>query len=121
MARIKDEEREHRIHYEIIVDAYDEYEQAMGWYYHFAEKLKFPIKAVINLPLRGGKTEKKTVEIVEVDPKSETNLNLRLGIVEGTSKRVQYISPEQIESVQTTDENVDVLNDWLYWHDYKLL
>jgi hypothetical protein len=31
MARTKDAERDHRIHYEIIVDAYDEYEQAMGW------------------------------------------------------------------------------------------
>ena len=34
MAREKDAERKHRINYEIIVDAYDEYEQAMGWYIH---------------------------------------------------------------------------------------
>ena len=27
----KDEEREHRIDFEVIVDCYDEYEQAMGW------------------------------------------------------------------------------------------
>ncbi|MDX2255539.1 MAG: calcium-binding protein, partial [Pseudanabaenaceae cyanobacterium bins.39] len=26
--------REHRIDYEIIVDAYDEAERAMGWYYY---------------------------------------------------------------------------------------
>jgi Calcium binding len=33
MPREKDEERDHRIHDEIIVDAYGDEEQAMSWYY----------------------------------------------------------------------------------------
>ena len=41
----KDEEREHRIDFEVIVDCYDEYEQAMGWETYLGDKLDFPFKA----------------------------------------------------------------------------
>jgi hypothetical protein len=73
------------------------------------------------LRLRGGKIEEKAVKIVEIDPESETSLTLRLGITEGKSDRVQYISPEDIVSIQTTEENLEVLNDWLYWSGHPLL
>ncbi len=121
MARENDKERKHRIHYEIIVDAYNEYEQAMGWYIHMNDNLEFPMQAKVKLRLRGGKTEEKTVKIVEIDPKSEGSLTLRLGITEGKSDRVQYISLEDIVSIQTTEENLAFLNDWLYWHGHTLL
>jgi hypothetical protein len=121
MAKEKDAERDHRIHYEIIVDAYDEYEQAMGWYYYMADNFAFPINAKVKLRLRGDKTEEKAVQIVEVDPKSETSLTLRLGITEGKNDRVQYISPEDIISVKTSEENLEILNDWLYWNGHSLL
>ena len=41
----KDEEREGRIHMEIIVDAYGPEEQAMGWYNYLDDTLQFPFKA----------------------------------------------------------------------------
>jgi hypothetical protein len=37
----EDEEREERISMEIIVDAYDAEEQAMGWYYYLEETIQF--------------------------------------------------------------------------------
>ena len=37
--------REKRIIHEIVVDAYDESERAMGWYCYLEEKLAFPFKA----------------------------------------------------------------------------
>lgn len=37
MQRIeKDEEREYRITMEAVVDAYDRWERALGWYYYYA-------------------------------------------------------------------------------------
>jgi DNA-directed RNA polymerase subunit F len=85
------------------------------------EKLAFPIKAKVKLRLRGGKTEEKAVKIVEIDPESETSLTLRLGMTEGKSDRVQYISSEDIVSIQTTEGNLEILNDWLYWSTHPLL
>ena len=79
------------------------------------------MKAKAKLRLRSGKTEEKTVKIVEIDPKSETSLTLRLGITEGKSERVQYISPEDIVRIQTTEANLEILNDWLYWNGHPLL
>ena len=43
----EDEEREERISMEIIVDAYDSEEQAMGWYYYLEGTLHFPLIAAI--------------------------------------------------------------------------
>ncbi len=75
------------------------------------DNLVFPMQAKVKLRLRGGKTEEKAVNIVEVDPKSETSLTLRLGMTEGKSDRVQYISTEEIVSVNTSEENLEILND----------
>lgn len=41
----KDPDREHRIHYEAVADAYNEEERAMGWYYYLQDSLLFPFKA----------------------------------------------------------------------------
>ncbi|OQY34319.1 MAG: hypothetical protein B6243_05680 [Anaerolineaceae bacterium 4572_5.2] len=46
MARIeKDEIREERIDMEIVVDAYETKERAMGWYYYLDDTLNFPFLA----------------------------------------------------------------------------
>ena len=37
--------RENRIDYEIVVDAYDESERAMGWYCYLQDKITFPFLA----------------------------------------------------------------------------
>jgi hypothetical protein len=37
--------RERRIEMEVVVDAYNESERAMGWYYYLEERLKFSCKA----------------------------------------------------------------------------
>lgn len=121
MPRTHDPAREHRILYEVIVDAYDEQEEYMGWYYYLAENLRFPTPATARLTLRGGKSETKPVQIVEVDPKSEEAPPVRLGIAEKGSGRVQYLSPEEIVRLDTSPDNLKIINDWLYWHDFELL
>lgn len=42
----QDPEREERITMEIVVDAYDAQERAMGWYYHLQDQLQFPFTAI---------------------------------------------------------------------------
>ena len=41
----KDDEREERIHMEIVVDAYDSVERSISWYYYLDDTLQFPFKA----------------------------------------------------------------------------
>ena len=118
--RKHDPAREHRILYEVIVDCYDD-EELMGWYYYMAEGLEFPIDVTVRFTLKNGKTEAKPAQIVHIDPKSERGNPIRLGITEPGSERMQYISPEELASADTTPENLEILNDWLYWHDFELL
>ena len=112
--------RQHRIDYEITVDCYDESEVNMGWFIYFDDGLEFPFPAVARLRKRGGGEEEKHVQVVEVDPKSEDG-PMRLGIVEGENGRVQYISPTDLVSADTSPENLEIINDWLYDNDFDLL
>jgi Calcium binding len=122
MSKIHDEAREDRIMLEVVVDCYDDEEVATGWYYYFAENLDFPFAAQANLKLRGGKMEQKKVKIVEVETDDITNSEkLRLGVMEEGSDRVQFISPQHLISIDTTTENSQIINDWLYWHDFNLI
>ncbi len=50
---------------EIVVDAHDDDEVYMGWYYFMAETLEFPFKAVAKIKKRNGTIEEHTVEVVE--------------------------------------------------------
>jgi hypothetical protein len=46
MAKVKrNKQRERRIQQEIVVDAHNAEEQAMGWYYYLEEHLRFPFRA----------------------------------------------------------------------------
>jgi Calcium binding len=40
-----DAKRKKRIEQEIVVDAYDEWERAMGWFYYLEQTLQFPFRA----------------------------------------------------------------------------
>jgi hypothetical protein len=42
----RDPDREHRIHYETVADAYNEEERVMGWYYYLQDSPLFPFEAL---------------------------------------------------------------------------
>lgn len=113
------EERQHRIDYEIIVDAYDDGEIYIGWYYYFAENLEFPIRAVAHLKKRNGRKENIAIEIVEVASNEEEAL--KLGIVVPPLDFVFSIDVEDLFSVEASEEDLEILNDWLYWRKKPLL
>src|SRR5882757_3187307 len=68
----RDEAREERISMEIVVDAYDASERAMGWYYYLEENLHFPfltrcIKERATSPFLVG----DEIEVVGMAPEQE--------------------------------------------------
>ena len=73
MAKAKtDPERENRISMEIIVNAYNEIEQALGWYYYLKDNLQFPFTATCvckraTSPLQA----KDEVEVLGMAPEDE--------------------------------------------------
>ena len=91
----------------------------MGWYYYYAENLAFPVAAVAKLKKREGKYEKVEVQLVEVS--SEADKELMFGLVLTMKGYVFPISLKDIVSVDTSEENREMLNDWLFWSDLPLL
>lgn len=78
---LTEEEIQHKIDYEIIVDCYDEIEVSMSWYYFMEENIEFPFKATALLKKRDGSIEKKEVKITALASDEEGFLNRDFDLV----------------------------------------
>ncbi len=111
----KDQEREERIVMEIVVDAYDPEERAMGWYYYLQGQLQFPFlthcvaRRAIS-PLRIG----DEVEVVDMAPEEECKHEM---FVLMRWERVTLAVPlSQLKVADHVDEETQqAVEDWRYW------
>jgi Calcium binding len=115
MAKNKqDEAREERITMEIVVDAYDAQEQAMGWYCYLQDIMQFPFTATCISkrrisPLKEG----VTVEVVGMAPEDECEQEMFVEIDwEGDTLAVPLI---QLEAPEADAETQQAIADWHYW------
>jgi hypothetical protein len=111
----RDEAREHRISMEIVVDAYDESERAMGWYSYLDDKLTFPfLTRCINersiSPLRVG----DEVEVVGMAPEDECRQEMFVE-TPWEQKRTLAVPLSQLKVVHGNEETVQAVEDWHYW------
>jgi len=110
----KDEEREERIHMEIIVDAYCPEEQAMSWYNYLSDTLQFPFSARCIVchttsPLERG----EEVKVVAMAPDEECEHSMLVLI---KWNRRQFAVPlMQLEGIQVEEETRQAIEDWQYW------
>jgi len=110
----EDKIREDRIIMEIVVDAYNGNERAMGWYYYLEDKLGFPFKATCVSqrevsPLEPG----EEVEVVEMPAEDECMCEMFVAIRWG--KRTLAIPLAQLEGVEVDDQTKEAIEDWHYW------
>lgn len=115
MPKVKeDKDREHRIHMEAIVDAYDEQERAMGWYYYLEDKLQFPFltrciaKRAIS-PLHEG----DEVEVIGMGPERECEREMFVMIP--WEREGLAVPLAQLEVVHADDQTRVAVEDWHYW------
>lgn len=115
MPRAKeDRTRERRIEMEIVVDAYNEEERALGWYYYLEDKLKFPFKARCKLkreisPLRIG----EEVEVVGMAPEKEGLGEMFVRLRWRGAKLAVPLS--QLEPLTANAKTREAIADWHYW------
>jgi hypothetical protein len=115
MAKAKqNKQREQRIQQEIVVDAHDADEQAMGWYCYLEEHLRFPFRAecigqrTIS-PLRQG----EQVEVVELAPADECGSEMFITV--RWEKRTLAVPLAQLEPIQADKATQQAVGDWHYW------
>ena len=115
MPRIKENKaREERIIMEIVVDAYDETERALGWYYYLKDNLSFPFKAkcIVERPISPlDKGEK--VEVIGMPPEDECEKEIFVTIK--WQKRALAIPLSQLAGIEVDEETEEGIEDWHYW------
>lgn len=116
MAKLKkDPAREERIIMEIVVDAHDEEERAMGWYYYLDDTLSFPFTATCiakrpTSPLR----LKDEVEVTGMAPEDECLREMFVMI--RWEKGGLAVPLSQLKPIQYTGEKTrEAVEDWHYW------
>jgi hypothetical protein len=110
----KDEAREERITMEIVVDAYNEDERAMGWYYYLEGKLEVPftarcVEAREVSPLEVG----DEVEVVGMPAERECEREMFVSIAWG--QRMLAVPLAQLEVVEASEQTREAVEDWHYW------
>jgi len=112
----KDNRRERRIEIEIIVDAYEEHERAMGWCYYLEENLQFPFTATCITkraisPLR----VKDEAEVIGMAPEDECEREIFVKIrweKEGLAVPLTQLQPYHVDG-----KIKQAVKDWHYWVD----
>lgn len=110
----KDDDRENRIHNEIIVDAYDEEERSMGWYSYLEDQISFPFIARCTMrraisPLMAG----DEVDVVRMGPQEECEREIFVTI--RWEKEGLAVPLSQLEVVHADEQTEEAVEDWLYW------
>ncbi|MBW4686939.1 MAG: calcium-binding protein [Komarekiella atlantica HA4396-MV6] len=120
-----DENREHRIKTEIIIDAEDKEERAMGWYYYLDDSLNVPFMA--KWTKKGRKStsvEEKQVEVLGMAPDDECLKDMFVEVVypDGKDEDVFSAKLSEIIAIDADSDTQEALADWHYWlaRGYKL-
>lgn len=116
----KDEKREERIRMQIVVDAYDRHERAIGWYTYLEDTMRFPFEA-------------KCIEKREVSP-LETGEEVRvvgMSSVEASESEmfvtIDWMNRElgvplaQLEPLDADSDTEQAIADWHYWDQHGYL
>ncbi|CAD5931338.1 hypothetical protein PCC9214_01305 [Planktothrix tepida] len=114
----KDESREERITYEIIVDAYDEQEVAMGWYYYLNDNINFPFAGKWSRKVRKtGKIQEKEVKVLGMASEDECLSDMYVEVVDvgNNEDNVHTVRLSDIEAIDPDEKNQQALGDWQYW------
>lgn len=113
-----DKNREKRIDMEVVVDAYNEDERAMGWYYYLQDKLQFPFKAK---RVNRQRPQGKEIEVVEMSPEDECmrSMFVEIRYREGEVDDIFSARLEDIHPIEVDEETAEAIADWHYWIDME--
>ena len=117
MAKIKpDAKREHRIMMDIVVDAYDENERAMGWYYYLQDQLQLPFTAIC-VAQRAISPLRVNDEVEVIDMPSEDECAHEMFVTIRWDRKEGLAVPlSQLKPITETDKHTkQAIADWHYW------
>lgn len=106
--------RENRIDFEIVVDAYDQVERAMGWYCYLQDQLQVPFKATC-LSARSMSPLVVSVEVEVVGLASEDDCMSEIFVLVRFAKSRLAVPLEQLACHALNKQTCQAVADWHYW------
>ena len=107
------EVREDRIIMEVVVDAYDEMERAMGWYYYLEDRLNFPFAA----KWLTGNGDSEVVKVVGMPIEDDCleDMLVEVAYQEDGVEDVFTLSLREIQPLTEDAATQEAIADWHYW------
>ena len=110
-----DPEREQRIAMEIVVDAYDSQERAMGWYYYLQDQLRFPFTAIC-IDKRSISPLRIKDEVEAIGLPGEEECEHEMFVTIRWEKEDLAVPLSQLKPISATDKQTkQAIEDWHYW------
>ncbi len=115
MGKVKeDPEREERIIMEIVVDAYDEIEKSLGWYYYLEENLQFPFTAACIAKRAISPLQvKDEVEVIRMA--GEDVCEHEMFVIIRWGKEGLAVPLSQLRPFKVGRKTIQAVEDWHYW------
>jgi hypothetical protein len=110
----EDSAREHRIDMEVVVDAYNQDERAIGWFHYLEGKLQFPFKAeCIAKRSISPLVKKKQVQVEGMAPEEECSREVFVQVRWQGRKLAVPLS--QLKGIEVDSDTQEAIEDWHYW------
>jgi len=110
----KDDVRENRIMMEIVVDAYDEEERAMGWASYLEDKISFPFAAECIAPdTRSPLIAGERINVSRMI--QEANWGQDMYVEISWNNRTFAVPLAQLQPLDTDEDTAEAISDWHYW------
>ena len=116
----KDAAREERILMEVVVDAYDAEERAMGWYYYLLDEIKLPLVAeCIAVDKRSPLELGEQVKVLQMSGEDFSEHDMYVDVL--WNDKVLAIPLAQIkplfddEGEEVDEATAEAISDWHYW------
>lgn len=115
MSKLKtDHTRDQRIEMEIVVDAYNSEERAMGWYYYLEEKLGVPFHARVSKELPVSPLIlNDEVEVLGVAPEEVCTTEMFIWVRQ--PRRNLAVPLSQLVPLGNNQTINEAVADWHYW------
>jgi hypothetical protein len=111
----KDEEREKRIDYEIVVDCYDEEERVAGWHCHLEDTLAFPFEAEC-IEVRKVSPLKKGEKVNVIGMADQDDCEGGMLVLVELFDRTFGVPLEQLQPIDGVGaDTLEAVLDWHYW------
>jgi len=110
----EDKVRENRIIMDIVVDAYNETERAMGWFYYLQDNIKFPFRAKC-IQKKASSPLEKGEEVEVLDMASEDDCEHEMLVMVSWENRNFAVPLVQLEPVKVNTKTKEAIEDWHYW------